>query len=225
VPCFYCGVRLRPKGPYMRTKDHVVPKSRGGTKTVEACLKCNADKKDMSLEEFRRKRGGIEFWGEMKHRLEAEKTAWIYEFNADKESITPAPSQPSMFSSVEAILRTTSKPSSPKNLPQGTPNLRGVRFGALTVISWVGKRTTSASAKPSWMVKCICGAVEYRTTRAIRNPQNSFDACVKCRRPVGKLRSDIFKETGVEVTWDDCFQHIYGDFINALTTNMSDLPS
>ncbi len=38
-----------------KTKDHVYPKSRGGTVTVKACQLCNRAKRDMSLEEFRAK--------------------------------------------------------------------------------------------------------------------------------------------------------------------------
>ena len=89
MPCFYCGVRLRKSGPFQRTKDHVVPKSKGGIRTVFACLRCNQAKADMSLEEFRWLRGGVEFWGEMKARIEAEKVAWIYEF--DPKQANPSP--------------------------------------------------------------------------------------------------------------------------------------
>ena len=38
-----------------KTKDHVVPKSLGGTRTVQACSLCNRRKGNTSLEEFRAK--------------------------------------------------------------------------------------------------------------------------------------------------------------------------
>lgn len=48
-----------------KTKDHVVPKSQGGTRTVEACNLCNRLKRDMSLDEFRAKQvEGALFYGE-----------------------------------------------------------------------------------------------------------------------------------------------------------------
>jgi hypothetical protein len=215
VPCFYCGVRLRPSGPAMRTKDHVVPKSQGGTKTVEACLKCNAAKADKSLEEFRRIRGGIEFWGEMKARLEAEKTAWIYNFSTEKRTITPSSVPLPMYTATVDLskvpqypngARTKKERNANQNLPNTLPNLRGQKFGAFTVIGWIGE-------EGRWEVICICGTKEVRTTRAVRNPLNTFDACVECRKPVGKLRSDIFKETGIEVSWEDCFQYVYGPYL------------
>lgn len=201
----------------MRTKDHVVPKSKGGRKTVDACLKCNSAKADMSLDEFRWVRGGIEFWGEKQHRLEAEKTDWIYEFDPKNASITPSYEPASSFSSLSAIRRTSAKPHVPpppprqdNGLPYGLPDLRGVKFGGWTVVRYLGK-IGAKNSTPMWEVICLCGAKENRTTRAIRNPANSFDACVECRRPVGKLRSDIFKETGIQLSWDDCFLYTYRD--------------
>ena len=44
--CYYCG-------KHGGTKDHVIPKSKGGTRTVECCGKCNHTKADLSVEEFR----------------------------------------------------------------------------------------------------------------------------------------------------------------------------
>lgn len=75
--CFYCGVALTE--PYAngrnevtsRTRDHVIPRSKGGVETIAACACCNNRKSDFSLEDFRikfmnsnHKWDGI-FWGEM----------------------------------------------------------------------------------------------------------------------------------------------------------------
>ena len=70
MPCYYCGASL--KGG-RRTRDHVVPKSKGGRKTVDACQPCNTRKAAMSLEEFRKvffkdKGGTGEFWAERRVR-------------------------------------------------------------------------------------------------------------------------------------------------------------
>lgn len=57
MPCFYCGQSL--KGG-KRTRDHVVPKCKGGTydRIVDACKDCNQRKAALDLEEFR-----VVFWG------------------------------------------------------------------------------------------------------------------------------------------------------------------
>lgn len=139
----------------------------------------------MSLTEFRRKRGGIEFYGEMIARQEAEKTAFIYDFSAERQDVIPDP-----------------PPYTGSGLPHGCPDLRGIKYGGLTVLKYVGKGR--------WDVVCMCGTKEVRTTRAVRNPCNTFDACVECRKPIGRLRSDFLKSTGKDVPWEVCFQYLYG---------------
>lgn len=57
--CCYCGVQMLirekrdPPHPQRLTRDHVVPRSKGGRLIVECCSKCNLDKGILSLEEFR----------------------------------------------------------------------------------------------------------------------------------------------------------------------------
>jgi 5-methylcytosine-specific restriction endonuclease McrA len=64
--CFYCGRPMRraagptPKGgtqPDIRTKDHLLPKIRGGNGSGEniryACYGCNSDKNRLDLNEYR----------------------------------------------------------------------------------------------------------------------------------------------------------------------------
>lgn len=81
-------------------------------------------------------------------------------------------------------------------------DLLGVKFGLFTVVRRI---------KGKWEAKCICGTVENRYSKAILNPANSFDACIECRKPLGELRSKTYRETGVEISWEDCFQQIYGE--------------
>ncbi len=47
-----------------RLSCHVVPKSLGGTITVNACQLCNRAKRDLSVDEYRSKVGGGLFYGE-----------------------------------------------------------------------------------------------------------------------------------------------------------------
>jgi len=63
--CFYCGMIVRhltiagrqTTPQHHRTRDHKVPKARGGLKSpdniVTACLKCNTDKGTLTVEEYR----------------------------------------------------------------------------------------------------------------------------------------------------------------------------
>lgn len=72
--CFYCGVFLHGKStqPTSKTRDHLTPRSRGGTgvnNIVFACRKCNGDKGGLNLEEYRavislRFGSLVKFWGE-----------------------------------------------------------------------------------------------------------------------------------------------------------------
>jgi hypothetical protein len=51
--CAYCGTHF--SNPYMLSKDHIVPKSKGGSNTwencVTACKECNGKKSDKTLKE------------------------------------------------------------------------------------------------------------------------------------------------------------------------------
>lgn len=68
--CFYCGRGLDSSN---RTRDHVIPQSYGRRQglaaappkvTVPACRKCNAEKADLTLDMFKKRRGVREFPGE-----------------------------------------------------------------------------------------------------------------------------------------------------------------
>jgi len=51
--CTYCKRRLQQKGSHSAlaaTRDHVVPKSQGGYRTVWACFACNGLKGNLSPE-------------------------------------------------------------------------------------------------------------------------------------------------------------------------------
>jgi HNH endonuclease len=62
--CWYCGCSLVSpprtniqRGAVlaeMRTRDHIVPRSSGGQKTVASCARCNHKKDSLMLDEFRR---------------------------------------------------------------------------------------------------------------------------------------------------------------------------
>lgn len=223
MPCFYCGVKLRRSGPAMRTRDHVVPKSIGGYKTVESCVKCNSAKSDMSLEAFRIKCGGIEFWSERQERLARMETAWIHSFDAknpvEKKAVFAQEHNRPTYTAIFDLSKITNytrgaitkqekkgKPHDEQERNLSTshipPDLLGVKFGLLTVV----RRITG-----KWEVKCACGTIENRSSKSVINPANTFDACVECRKPLGELRSRTYRETGVQLSWEECFQQLYGE--------------
>jgi len=43
--CEYCGTPFAPTGPFLRTKEHLMPKSMGGTLTIPVCYRCNQERK------------------------------------------------------------------------------------------------------------------------------------------------------------------------------------
>ena len=53
--CFWCKRTLRSslsEGPLRRTRDHVIPKSKGGHSLVWCCYACNQTKGSMGLDEW-----------------------------------------------------------------------------------------------------------------------------------------------------------------------------
>ena len=60
--CFYCGLTPKERSGWVR--EHIHPKSRGGRMTVTACGRCDKEKKDYTLDEFRYLRGVDRFFGE-----------------------------------------------------------------------------------------------------------------------------------------------------------------
>lgn len=80
--------------------------------------------------------------------------------------------------------------------PKDVPQLTGVKFGKFTVIGWLGKLGEGKNAIPQWLVRCVCGWYESRTTRAIRNPVNSIDACRLCRKLHEMKRWEYWRRTG-----------------------------
>lgn len=70
----------------------------------------------------------------------------------------------------------------PLPLRQELPNspnwqdFTGFKKGKFTVVG------LAANRNGQWVVKCQCGTYETRVTKALRNPNNAFDACVHCQR-------------------------------------------
>lgn len=79
--CDYCereiSTRLVPDDPLRATRDHVIPRSKGGTKTVFACLACNNIKGDMMPDEW--------------SAYMAENPRWWTRYNSSKIFFTPEP--------------------------------------------------------------------------------------------------------------------------------------
>jgi hypothetical protein len=64
-------------------------------------------------------------------------------------------------------------------VPRSALNITGFTCGRLTVIGLIGRGGTGARTA-SWLVRCVCGTYEARTSKAIRNPANAHDRCQFC---------------------------------------------
>ena len=77
------------------------------------------------------------------------------------------------------------------------PNVIGVQFGRFRVLGSTGRKAGKGGA--TWVVRCSCGTYSVRTTKAIRNPKNSKDACGRCRHIAFVKASYVFHKTGKNV--------------------------
>lgn len=81
---------------------------------------------------------------------------------------------------------------------QNVDNLIGKRIGRLVVIGLAQHKKTTG--KPQrWVVRCDCGDYEYRSARAIRNPDNHGDRCLKCRKFAQIKRAYEMEKTGIKL--------------------------
>jgi hypothetical protein len=78
-------------------------------------------------------------------------------------------------------------------------NLKGKRVGRFTVLGlWeVTKlKDSKYKRKAIWICKCDCGDFEGRTSRALKNPDNSEDRCWYCRQLLMIKRKMEWQEYG-----------------------------
>lgn len=80
-----------------------------------------------------------------------------------------------------------------RQTPHDAPKLVGIRFGRFTVL---GMHKTLPG---SWVVRCSCGDFEIRKAKAIRNPNNFGDRCVKCRNVAFERKNYEFWANGHEL--------------------------
>lgn len=58
-------------------------------------------------------------------------------------------------------------------------NLLGAECGALRVVGFLGRKGGQSVAR--WLTRCMCGAYEPRTAKAIKGAASATDECVRCR--------------------------------------------
>lgn len=71
-----------------------------------------------------------------------------------------------------------------KAIPSDTPDLRGKKFGRMTVIGMLAEKRSGGAA---WVVRCVCGIYETRKARVICRPAiegQEEEACFQCRRVI-----------------------------------------
>lgn len=73
-------------------------------------------------------------------------------------------------------------------------DLTGIEFGRFKVVGLFKPKTKKKKAK--WLVRCCCGMYETRYAKSIKNPDNSGDRCVKCRKLAQIKRHHEFVTTG-----------------------------
>lgn len=73
----------------------------------------------------------------------------------------------------------------------------GTIFGRMRVM---GCKPADGRDKAMYVCRCTCGAYEYRSAKAIRNPANQSDACYACRCIAQRRRNAHWKATGQERT-------------------------
>lgn len=103
--CAYCGRKMVRNTETHPTRDHVIPRSKGGRITVLCCLTCNQIKGDMMPDEWRLFRSENPEWWRLSHA-----TRKIYERRRTRDSgIVPEcvppdyPNDSAMQSAYEAV--------------------------------------------------------------------------------------------------------------------------
>jgi len=76
--------------------------------------------------------------------------------------------------------------------PGTVADLVGCRFGHFTVLGWYAEGN-------GWVVKCSCGIYTVRKTRAVLNPQNSWDRCERCRHLMYLKRDEHWRVHGKSI--------------------------
>ena len=79
--------------------------------------------------------------------------------------------------------------------------LTGVRFGRFRVIGPSADYAASVQ-RCSYVCVCACGKHEHRTAKAIRNPKNNWDCCMRCRQ-VKYQKWDSLRSQGINIPIED----------------------
>lgn len=83
-------------------------------------------------------------------------------------------------------------------VPTSIPDLIGTKFGRLTVVGVLDDcdGEPRKDKKALWVVRCVCGDYETRTSKAIRNLRNADDRCQMCAHLKHLQRREIRDRTG-----------------------------
>lgn len=80
------------------------------------------------------------------------------------------------------------------------PMPNGKRFGALTIVKYIGKTYTRQKI---YVVRCSCGNLETRTDNVLRTKPNTFwQVCKRCRKVFNNVKlstvTNMEERTGKE---------------------------
>ena len=83
-----------------------------------------------------------------------------------------------------------------KSTPQATEELKGRKFGRLTVLGM------SAHLSARWIVRCSCGMHEARRATVIKRAE-PWDCCAECLKVLNLRAKHQWRTTGTQPDWRD----------------------
>lgn len=102
--------------------------------------------------------------------------ARIYGARGERETLRPLPETVRHFDAPPKILP----------VPASAPNRTGKKYGALTVIGYLGPNSRNRGSE--WLVRCLCGQYEVRRAKAV-DKASPHDCCARCNQVRTAARS------------------------------------
>lgn len=117
--------------------------------------------------------------------------------DATAAKVTSKPGRLYQFNSRKVIAQACSDvPLPTRQFVSNGPNsidLTGWTRGRFTVI---GAYAESSADKVRWVVRCSCGNYAVRTTKSVKNENNTDDCCEECRELKYLRRKDEYRRHG-----------------------------
>lgn len=76
-----------------------------------------------------------------------------------------------------------------KEIPEGTPDFRGKKFGRMTVIGY------SATKRKRWVCRCVCGTYTLRRLEVVEKGDEK-NTCDQCNFHAINMKKEFMRRTG-----------------------------